>query len=510
MMAGVSRLIGLAFMGAVSWACGSSESAGSAGNDAGSRTDGAVQSDGAAGSAGSAGFAGTEAGAGGSAGVSACPGLDPIEEPSQQIFVSPDGDDEAEGTQAAPLASLVEAAERLPNGGTVIVRGGTYPAQVWFQASGAPGTPLYIRAADGETPVFDGSDVEGEWRAVILMESASHVVFEGIEVSNCSAPSCRGISVDGPVLDLTLRGCHIHHMQGPAARFAGRQIRIEGNDFHDIALTNVDNVAYPSGGWPTCTGTSPDRSNPSDPWADDVIIRANRIRDCWGEGIGLWYASNAVVQDNVVENAWNVGIYADNAFNLRIERNYVHMLRGLNEGAGTGILFGTEDYSSWGIPNARTHNVSVANNVIVAGSGIGWWGMSTPESTYESVNLLHNTVVATVRGPLSFGAVESGVDAPTGCVVRNNVLAGVKDAWLGDPDAFTLGGNAWLNDSEPAFAGDTDVSVDVPLESWTSGTDARVLAAVVGTGEGTAGVVDDFFCHVRDENAPTRGAFENE
>jgi parallel beta-helix repeat protein len=245
-----------------------------------------------------------------------------------RVFVAPNGDDAASGSEADPLASLGEAASRLPNGGTVIVRGGQYPQQRWFDAAGTDETPLYIRAADGETPVFDGSEIKSDWSAVISMASASHVVLEGLEVRNCGAPSCQGIASGEAVLDLTVRGCHIHHMDGPAARFAGSRIRLEDNDIHDVALTNENNVNYPNGGWPTCMGTTPDRSSPSDPWADQVVIRGNRIRDCWGEGIGLWYASNAVVEDNSVENAWNVGIYADNAPHLLIARNYVHMLRG--------------------------------------------------------------------------------------------------------------------------------------------------------------------------------------
>jgi parallel beta-helix repeat protein len=437
-----------------------------------------------------------------------CPDLEPIAGPSETLYVSPDGDDSASGDENAPLASLSEAARRFPSGGTVIVRGGVYPPEVWFRASGSAGSLLYIRAAEGETPIFDGSQVQDEWSAVIMMESASHVVFEGLEVRNCSAPSCQGIKVYGPVLDLTVRNCHIHHMDGPAARFAGKKIRIEGNDFHDIALTNVDNIAYPTGGWPTCTGTSPDRSNPSDPWADDVVIRANRIRDCWGEGIGLWYASNAIVQDNSIENAWNVGIYADNAFNLRIERNYVHMLRGLNGGAGKGILFGTEDYSGWGLAGARTSNVVTANNVVVAGTGIGWWAEQTEHSTYEAISLLHNTVVGTHRGALNFNEVKSSVDGPTDCVAKNNVFAGAEDSWLGNPDALEFGGNAWLNDPAPAFAGASDVSLEIPLGNWSNGVDARSIATQVGKGGAGAGVIDDFLCGPRDLDSPTRGAFE--
>ena len=485
--------------------CSEGGSTGGSGGTGGTGATGGTGGTGGTSEGGAAGFSG-EAGSGGTA--SGCPGLDPIVAPAERLYVAPNGSDEASGAEDAPLASLEEAAARFPTGGTVIVRGGTYPPQQWFTATGTEGHPLHIRAADGETPVFDGSEVQSEWSAVIAMQSASHVVLEGLEVRSCSAPSCQGISSDDPVLDLTLRGCHVHHMDGPAARFSGKRIRIEGNHFHDIALTNENNTDYPNGGWPTCTGTVPDRSNTSNPWADDVVIRANLIQDCWGEGIGLWYASNAIVEDNVIENAWNVGIYGDNAFHLRIARNYVHMLRGSNGGAGTGILFGTEAYPGWGIPSSATHDVDVVNNVVIAGGGIGWWAMSTPESTYQSLRVLHNTVVATHRGALGFSEVEAGVASPTDCAVKNNVFSEAEDTWLGDPGAFVLDGNVWIGTSMPSAAGASDVALDIPIDPWSQATDAQALAPLVGTGEAGVGVTDDFLCSPRDTSAPTRGAFE--
>ncbi len=474
---------------------GSSTDDGSAGSSTeGGATETGSETGGAAGTAGSAGSS------------PGCPGLEPLAEPPERVFVAPDGDDAASGSESEPLASLGEAARRLPNGGTVIVRGGQYPQQGWFDAAGTDATPLYIRAADGETPIFDGSDVQSDWSAVISMASASHVVLEGLEVRNCSASGCRGIASGDAVLDLTVRGCHIHHMDGPAARFAGSRIRLEGNDIHDVALMNEDNVDYPNGGWPTCMGTTPDRSSPTNPWADDVVIRGNRIRDCWGEGIGLWYASNAVVEDNSVENAFNVGIYADNARHLRIARNYVHTLRGMHGGQGQGVLFGTEEYS--GLPNTRTSDVDVKNNVIVGGGAVGWWAMDTPESTYEGIRVQHNTLVGTARGALNFSRVQSGVDSPTGCVVRNNVIAEASESWLGDPSAFVFGGNAWLGGSRPGVAGTSDVVLDIEMPTLGAALDARPLAALVGKGEADTGVLDDFLCAVRNTTAPTRGAFE--
>jgi len=81
-------------------------------------------------------------------------------EPPERLYVAPDGDDTAAGTEGAPLASVVEAASRFSAGGTVIVRGGLYGPQ-HMDATGTPDHPLVIRAAQGETPIFEGTGARG-------------------------------------------------------------------------------------------------------------------------------------------------------------------------------------------------------------------------------------------------------------------------------------------------------------------------------------------------------------
>jgi parallel beta-helix repeat protein len=441
-----------------------------------------------------------------------CPGLPPIVSSTNRLYVAPYGNDAASGTQEAPFATLGKAASLLPNGGTIIVRGGVYPSQTGFVAAGSKDVPLHIRAADGEKPIFDGSDLDVESAAVIYMASASHVVIEGVEVRNCLILGCEGIASDTPVFDLTIRGNHIHHISASAARFSGQQIRIEDNDIHDIALVNENNTNFPNGGWPTCVGTAPNILDLSSPWADDVVIRANRVRDCWGEGIGVWYGSNVIVEDNSIENTWAAGIYADNSFNTRIARNYIRMYRGANGEAGTGILLGLEDYAIWGLPNVRTSNILVTNNVVIAGTGIGWWAMPTSQSTYESLHVFHNSIAGTQGPAIHFSKVNSGAKAPANNFIMNNVFFSAVESTLGDPSSSKLAGNAWINRPVPAIADSTDVSLEVvftdELLQQAQVNEAQPLAPLVGTGEAGAGQIDDFLCGKRDTSASTRGAFE--
>ena len=459
-------------------------------------TDGAVPPDGSVPGDGDGGAA------------EGCPGLSPLSEPPEQLYVAADGSDDDAGTEAAPLASLAEAADRFPDGGTVIVRGGVYGPQR-LDARGTTSHPLVIRAAAGEVPIFDGETITNSWSGVIYLWSAEHVVLQGLEIRNCRADHCAGIA-SSPVLDLSVRECHIHHVDGPAARFAGKTLRFEGNHFHDVALTNEDNTAYPEGGWPTCMGTTPDRDQPDAPLTDDVVIRNNRIEDCWGEGIGIWFASHVLVEGNVVDNAFSVGIYMDNSFDVVVSRNFVRVVRGRNGSHGSGILMGTEGYAAWGLQPSSSHAIAISNNVVVAGRGIGWW--RSPEGTdanrYEGIDVLHNTVVATARSALGFAEVGGGPPPPSNCRAVNNVLAEVEDGDLGDPAAWSLAGNAWLDETTPPIAGPTDVAIDAAVGTVASAEDVAHLAEVVGSGEPGTGIDGDYRCRSRDATAPTRGAFE--
>ena len=84
-----------------------------------------------------------------------------------EVYVSPAGNDAADGTANAPVASLTEAQElerqQLGKGRAVrvILRGGTYylPSTLVFtsQDSGTKEQPVVWRAAPGQTPVISGA-----------------------------------------------------------------------------------------------------------------------------------------------------------------------------------------------------------------------------------------------------------------------------------------------------------------------------------------------------------------
>ncbi len=125
--------------------------------------------------------------------------------PAAEYFVSPDGKDDADGTKAAPFATLQRAQQAVVAGDTVVVRGGTYVMtdahisrrtrlHAWvthLDKSGREDAPIRYVAAAGEVPVFDFSAVKPPGRRV----SAFHVSGSWIQL--------RGLDVRGVQVTMT-------------------------------------------------------------------------------------------------------------------------------------------------------------------------------------------------------------------------------------------------------------------------------------------------------------------
>src|SRR5690606_18171991 len=66
------------------------------------------------------------------------------------FYVSPDGDDNADGlTPDSAWRSVKAAASRLQPGDTLLLLEGTYPESVWMRVSGEAGRPITIASAPG-------------------------------------------------------------------------------------------------------------------------------------------------------------------------------------------------------------------------------------------------------------------------------------------------------------------------------------------------------------------------
>ena len=116
---------------------------------------------------------------------------------AKELFVAPEGTDDAPGTLAKPLAGLMKAQTLAEPGDTVWIRGGVYKLKpdriarehrVWtyiheFKKSGKPGQPIRYWAYQAEKPVFDCSEVNPPGRRINAFQVAgSWLHFRGFEV----------------------------------------------------------------------------------------------------------------------------------------------------------------------------------------------------------------------------------------------------------------------------------------------------------------------------------------
>ncbi|WP_404321520.1 right-handed parallel beta-helix repeat-containing protein [Arthrobacter luteolus] len=73
--------------------------------------------------------------------------------PSRAVFAAPTGSDSAAGTLASPLRTIGAAIARAPQGGAVVLRGGTYHEEVTIPVN----KPLTVQAYPNEAVWLDGS-----------------------------------------------------------------------------------------------------------------------------------------------------------------------------------------------------------------------------------------------------------------------------------------------------------------------------------------------------------------
>jgi hypothetical protein len=97
-------------------------------------------------------------------------------QPNSSFYVSTTGDDSNPGTQTAPWRTVQHAADTVPAGSTVNVRGGVYEELVSIKASG-DATDGYItfRSYPGETAILDAEHFTPSGRTQLLNPRKSNV-----------------------------------------------------------------------------------------------------------------------------------------------------------------------------------------------------------------------------------------------------------------------------------------------------------------------------------------------
>ena len=309
------------------------------------------------------------------------------------VVVAPHGDDRAAGDVRHPLATVAAAVRRLPDGGSVMLRGGRYGERV---SLGPAVHDLVLRPYGKEHPVLDGAGlVAPDGRsAMVAVDGSRSVTVRGLEITGYRTKALDampiGIYVHGAAQDVTLRDNHVHAMGNDNPTLGSYDLnahgiavygdsvehpitglaiednevdhlvlgasesvvvngnvdgwRVTGNDIHDNNNIGIDAIGY--------EGTLPEPYRYTDlNRARHGVIEGNTVRNIISKGNPTYY------EDGGWCNCAD-GIYVDGGTSIRVERNTV-------TGSDIGVEVAAE--------NARgsADHVLVSRNLITRSAYVG-------------------------------------------------------------------------------------------------------------------------------------------
>ncbi|QDE69873.1 hypothetical protein BHS09_24435 [Myxococcus xanthus] len=395
---------------------------------------------------------------------------------AKEWYVSPSGNDSANGSRAKPLRTISKALTRVGPGEIIRVQKGTYTEKLIIDASAKAGTadaPITLRGEDLPKVVPTNSgwfmahvqrphwriegfefDVRGQRQvAVTFSGNTTGTVLAGNELHHGAFGS--GISTDAGANGITIENNHIHHFargnddsHGVVIAPTSVDITVRGNDIHDNSGDSVQCLG-PEG----FSNNTPargvliedndmydNRENAVDlKTCHDVVVRGNRMygfeksTSSRGEAVVVHYsARNVVIEDNDISDS-SLGIAVGGTrvgappTNISIRRNRIHDLK-TPEGSGIRIENGSD------------------------------------------VRVLHNTVVGTDGFAFVVGHGTGGPS--TNIAVRNNLFATRNAVSMGlSAPGLSMTSNLYLADA--AF--NTGIFV-APQSGWVGSTLAHWLS----------------------------------
>jgi hypothetical protein len=271
------------------------------------------------------------------------------------FFISPNGDDNAPGSESQPWASFQYAVDSVQSGDTVCFREGVYRMEdvVSITQSGTADAPIVFIAYPGERPVLDGGGEVGG--LIIVTQQASYLRISGFTLQNFTdwglelSGENRYISLDhltitggeagihftygseelgppeeGPVEHITLEDSLISNSEftgvdctpGPCNHMVFRGVEIYGSGLVGGASFGADGLAI-SRGFPILVedcyihdngGDGIDHnSRDIDGYATGVIVRRNRVARNYMNGIKTW--AGGLIENNIVWGHGNSALW---------------------------------------------------------------------------------------------------------------------------------------------------------------------------------------------------------
>lgn len=205
------------------------------------------------------------------------------------VYVSPDGDDHAPGTEKHPLRTVARAIKAVRAGQTIVLRAGVYRPRVTL-TTGRDGTaakPITLTSAEGEHAVLDGSRL-GEGRNLLEL-TVAHWVVRDLEVRGAPGHglACRSCS------NSTFQHLDVHDNGASGMVLTGSGTtdnRVLDSDFHD----NHDDATQ---------GETADGLEIRDGSGEGNLIQGVRSFHNADDGISFWNFASGVR----VMSTWSFG-----------------------------------------------------------------------------------------------------------------------------------------------------------------------------------------------------------
>lgn len=347
------------------------------------------------------------------------------------------GNDASAGTATRPWRTIAKAARSAEPGDTVLVRSGTYKEWIDVLVSGADGAWITFKPDAGAQVTIQGDTSFGgqpllrikqrhhvrfvgfairdyvDTRYIpyaIWIDKSQHVEIDGFKISNIRKNTASALPIlvssddaANPAQDITVRRTEIWNCTtapGQAITILGNVdgFLLESNYVHDVDWIALDMVGN--------YGTIIPATKPPG-WTYDPVKDRPR---------------NGLLNNNTVSNCGAIGIYADGAQDVIIQRSTVR-------GCKTGIQLAAEVHSNDGVgkvPSAatvQTSGITVRDNVVYDISNgtsdafafaVGAW-----TSLYGPVldSVVTNNVFRSARGPVLINARTQGL------VFANNIVS---------------------------------------------------------------------------------------
>ncbi|NUO56909.1 MAG: sigma-70 family RNA polymerase sigma factor [Hamadaea sp.] len=327
-----------------------------------------------------------------------------------QIYLAPGGDDDGDGTQAHPYATLAKAVSVVRPGQTIIVRGGTYrPAEsVEIATNGTAQKRITLTSAAGEHPVFDATAVpHTDW---FVTQRAAYWTIRGLEIRN--APTHAYVCVG--CRSVVFTGVSFHDNNG-----TGLMLRGDGTTGNQV----LDSDFY--------------RNHDTGAAADGLAFKygsgtGNTVRGC-----RFW--SN--VDDGFDLHEFTSPVTVDRSWAYANGRDLWHDATQAVIGSGNGFRLGGGD------PAPAVAHV-VTNSAAWDNAGYGF----TESANRGGLRLSHNTAYRNAKDGFAF--FYSAAQFSHNLALANNRDAVLADAAVEDANSWNQSGwtTSTLRQSDPRTA----------------------------------------------------------